>query len=374
MGKIKSIKTHPVVAPLQRKQKTAYEAREDVSIIIVELQTDDGIVGYGKINNTPLKDIVGWVEKLSEIVIGMDASPVAVWEKMFSHTAPAPDRGAFPRSSRALVTAAMAGIDFALWDALGKRANLPVFRLLGGENRPVMAYSTGGYYVEGGTPESAAAEIAKFVEDGYKAVKLKGGGSPLQNEIARVRATREAIGPDVKLMVDVSGAYDLEDAIEYARAIAPYDITWLEEPMHWYLQPADYVRLAQASPVPIAHGEREWHRFTTRDFISSGAIKYVQFDASRHAGFTEGLRIAHFADQCGVLIAPHHAPELQCHLIAAFPRCGFVVEAHGLPQRDPIWHNVFTDRAQLKDGYFHLSEKPGFGVEFDWDFIEKHRA
>jgi D-galactarolactone cycloisomerase len=144
--------------------------------------------------------------------------------------------------------------------------------------------------------------------------------------------------------------------------------------MHWYLQPADYVRLAQASPVPIAHGEREWHRFTTRDFVASGAIKYVQFDASRHAGFTEGLRIAHFAEQHGVLIAPHHAPELQCHLVAAFPRCGFVVEAHGLPQRDPIWHNVFAERAKLENGYFYLSEKPGFGVEFDWDFVEKHRA
>ena len=81
------------------------------------------------------------------------------------------------------------------------------------------------------------------------------------------------------LMLDMNAPYDVEGCIRFAAAVAPYDILWLEEPLHWYLQPADYVRLAAASPIPLAHGEREWHRYTVRDFIDSGAIRYVQFDS-----------------------------------------------------------------------------------------------
>ena len=102
----------------------------------------------------------------------------------------------------------------------------------------------------------------------------------------RIKATREAIG-NALLMLDMNAPYNVQECITFARAVEPYNIFWLEEPLHWYLQPADYVRLAAAVTIPLAHGEREWHRFTVRDFITSGAIRFVQFDATRHAGFTE---------------------------------------------------------------------------------------
>ena len=110
-----------------------------------------------------------------------------------------------------------------------------------------------------------------------------------------MRATRDAIGKDTLLMLDLNAPYDVQDCIRFANDVAPYDIFWLEEPLHWYLQPADYVTLADASPIPLAHCEREWHRFTVRDFIDSGALRFVQFDSTRHAGFTESLRIADYA-------------------------------------------------------------------------------
>ena len=114
-------------------------------------------------------------------------------------------------------------------------------------------------------------------------MKLKTGALSLADEVTRIRAVREAIGPDVKLMLDMNAPYDVAGCIRFAKAVAPYDIFWLEEPLHWYLQPADYVRLAAASPIPLAHGEREWHRYTVRDFIDSGAIRFVQFDSTRAA-------------------------------------------------------------------------------------------
>jgi L-alanine-DL-glutamate epimerase-like enolase superfamily enzyme len=378
MSRIAAVNVHPIVVPLKRAYRTAHEARADVSMILVEVRTDDGITGYGQISSTPMKDICEWVARFGELVAGADAlARVAVWEKLFALTSPGSGNAgnALPRAARPQIMAAIGGIDQALWDIQGKAAGMPVFRLLGAENKPVFTYATGGYYIEGQKPTACAEELAGFVAQGYTAVKLKTGAGTIAEEAARVRATRDAIGRDTLLMLDMNAAYDLPACIEFARAVQPYDVFWLEEPLHWYLQPADFVRLAQATPIPLAHGEREITRFTARDFIAVGAIRYVQFDATRYAGFTEALRVAHFADQHGVMVSPHHAPELHAHLVAAFPRTGFAVESHGSPEhRDPIWIGLFKERAQVKDSYVHMNEKPGFGIEIDWKFAEKYRA
>jgi L-alanine-DL-glutamate epimerase-like enolase superfamily enzyme len=375
LSKIASVKAHPLTAPLKHKHHTAHEARSDVELILVEVRTDDGITGYGQVSSTPMKAICEWITRLAETAIGMDAlAHTAVWEKLFALTSPRPGEGGLPRGARPQIMAAIGGIDMALWDIQGKAASMPVFRLLGAEQKPVFTYATGGYYVEGAKPTACADELAGYVANGFKAVKLKTGAGSVAEETVRVRATRAAIGDNVMLMLDMNAAYDLPACIEFAHAVEPYNITWLEEPLHWYLQPADFVLLARATSIPLAHGEREITRFTTRDFIASGSLRYVQFDATRYAGFTEALRVAHLADQHGVMISPHHAPELHCHLVAAFPRMGFAVESHGSHERDPLWMGMYKDRAQIKASYVHMTDKPGFGYELDWNFIEKHRA
>jgi D-galactarolactone cycloisomerase len=307
---------------------------------------------------------------------------VAVWEKLFSLTTPRPGgMGSrdglpppLPRSARPQIMAAIAGIDIALWDIRGKAAGMPVYRLLGGEKRPIFSYATGGYYQLGAPDKVYADELAGYARAGFRAVKLKTGGGSVADEARRVRAVREAIGKDVSLMLDMNAPYDLDGCIAFARAVEPLDIFWLEEPLHWYLQPADFVRLAAATSIPLAHGERELTRFTVRDFIAAGAIRYVQFDSTRYAGFTEALRVAQLAEQHGVMIAPHTVPELHGHLVAAFPRCGFGVESHVDDHRDPVSHGLYRERAQVKESYLHLNDRPGFGVEIDWSFVEKHRA
>ena len=116
------------------------------------------------------------------------------------------------------------------------------------------------------------------------------------------------------------------------------------------------------TPIPLAHGERELTRFTVRDFIVEGGIRYVQFDATRAAGFTEALRIAQLAEQHGVMLAPHTAPELHGHLVLASPRCVFGVESHGGPEYP-----------ELRDGHLHFGDRPGFGIEVDWAFVNRYR-
>ena len=270
--------------------------------------------------------------------------------------------------------AAIAGIDVALWDIKGKAAGMPVYRLLGGENRPIFTYATGGYYRPGATNADYGEELARFLRLGYRAVKLKTGSGTVADEAERIEAVRRSIGGEPLLMLDMNAAYDLSDCIAFAQAVEPHRIFWLEEPLHWYLQPADFARLAAATPIPLAHGERELIRFTVRDFIVNGGIRYVQFDATRAAGFTEALRIARLADQHGVRVAPHSAPELHGHLVLALPRRAFVVESHGGPETDPLAHGLFREHPELRDGHLHLSDKPGFGFEVDWDFVDRYRV
>jgi D-galactarolactone cycloisomerase len=347
----------------------------------VEVRTDDGLTGYGQIHGSPMKAICAWVERFGEIVRGMDAlAHVAVWDRLFSLTCPRPGgiAGAdglpppLPRGERPQIMAAIGGIDIALWDIKGKHAGLPVWRVLGGEPRPIPTYATGGYYRPGAPDKVYAEELAGFVKAGYRAVKLKTGAGSPTDEARRVRTVREAIGKDISLMLDMNAPYDVDGCIEFARRVEPLDIYWLEEPLHWYLQPADFVRLAAATSIPLAHGERELTRFTVRDFIATGAIRYVQFDSTRAAGFTEGLRVAALAEQHAVMIAPHTAPELHAHLVAALPRCGFGVESHGDAARNPLSHHLLVGGPETRDSFVHLNDKPGFGVEIDWDYAKRY--
>ena len=375
LSKIAAVKAYPIVAKLKNVQWTAQESRAEVELLLVEVITDDGIKGYGQITSTPMPDIKKWVERFGEEVIGMDAlARVAVWDHLLSLTSPRPNLGGLSRGARPQIMGAIGGIDMALWDIAGKKANLPIFRLLGAENKPVFTYATGGYYVKGTKITSCAEELAGFVKNGFKAVKLKVGGATMAEEVERVKATRAAIGPDIKLKLDMNAAYDLPACYEFAKAVAPYDIFWLEEPLHWYLQPVDFGKLAAATPIPLAHGEREMTRFTARDYMTLGGVRYMMFDATRYAGFTESLRVAHMADEAGVMITPHHSPELHCHLVAAFPRTGYAVESHGSHDRDPIWQGMYLDRAEVKDSYVTMNEKPGWGIELDWKFINSHLA
>src|SRR5207302_10930688 len=245
---------------------------------------------------------------------------------------------------------------------------------LGGENRPLATYATGGYYRPGAANSAYAEEMAKLIELGYRAVKLKTGLGGIAADVERVGAVRAAIGEQPGLRLAMHAPYDLADCIECSHRVEPHRIFWLEEPLHWYLQPADFARLAAATPIPLAHGERELTRFTVRDFIVEGGIRYVQFDATRAGGFTEALRIAQLAEQHGVMLAPHTAPELHGHLVLAAPRCVFGVESHGGPQTDPLAYGLFREHPELRDGHLHLSDRPGFGLEVDWAFVDRHRV
>jgi D-galactarolactone cycloisomerase len=381
--KITDVIAHPLVADYDDAVWTAHEIFDKARLVLVEVRTDQGIVGFGEIAGGPQKLVCDLVKSCGEAIKGMDPrGHTEISAKLLSVTTPRPGGlggwdglpAPLPRNQRPQMMAAMAGIDIALWDIKGKAANLPVFRLLGGTRTEVFTYSVGGFYAEGAALRSYAQEFAEYVAKGYRAVKLKTGALSLDDELVRIKAVREAIGPDILLMLDMNAPYDVEGCIRFARAVEPHDIYWLEEPLFWYLQPADFLRLAQATPIPLAHGEREWHRYTVRDFIDSGAIRFVQFDATRYSGFTEALRTGYYAEQKGVVITPHSAPHIHAHLVSAFGDAAFAAESVGRESRHPIQHAIYRGGAHFKKGMLHLTEEPGFGLEVDWKGVEKLRA
>jgi D-galactarolactone cycloisomerase len=381
--KITQILTHPISIKLKQPRWTAHESLDAASTILVEVRTDEGLRGIGQIHAGPAAEVCDWVSRLGALARGMDPRAQSeIWDYFFSLTCPRPGAiparpeviAPLPRRARPQIMAAIGGIDIALWDIKGQAAGMPVYKLLGGEKRPVFTYATGGYYRAGEPTNACAEELAGFVARGYKAVKLKCCGLTLAEEIERIRATRAAIGPDTLLMLDMNAPYDVEQCIRFARLVEPFGIFWLEEPLHWYLQPADFKRLAESTPIPLAHGERELTRHTVRDFIANGSVRYVQFDSTRAAGFTESLRIAHVAEQFAARIAPHQVPELHAHLCAAFPGAAFGVESNGTPERNPVWEGLYKERARIENSAVHLNDKPGWGIEIDWQFVARHKA
>jgi L-alanine-DL-glutamate epimerase-like enolase superfamily enzyme len=380
--KITDILVHPMGMPAERVRWTAQEITRRVELILVEVRTDAGIVGIGEISTGPQAVVCKLLDDIATVLKGMDPLAIdMVWNKLFSITVPRPGGlggwdGLPPplgRNQRPQFMAAMAGIDIALWDIAGKAASKPVFRLLGGTRTDVHTYAVGGFYDEGEPLLACAKELAGYVAKGFRSVKLKSGALSLADEVARARAVREAIGPDVQFMLDLNAPYDVDTCICFAHEVAKYDIFWLEEPLHWYLQPPDYVTLAKAIPMPLAHGEREWHRFTVRDFIDAGAIRFVQFDCTRYAGFSEALRIARHAQEKGVLVAPHSAAHIQAHLASALGDDAFGAESSGDDRNHPIHHRIFHGGAVHRDGRVHLTETPGFGLEVDWKAVKALR-
>ena len=331
--KITEILAHPLSAAYAQPRWTAHERMERDQIVLVEVRTDQGLIGFGEIAGGPQKLICDLVRTFAGVISGMDPlGHTEIWEKLFSLTSPRPGGiggwdgmpAPLPRNQRPQIMAAIGGIDIALWDLKGKAVNMPVFRLLGGTRTEIFTYSTGGYYREGEPLERCAEEYARFVADGYRAVKLKTGALSLADEVdadpvcARGDRARRDADAGHECALRCRGLYPLRRG---SRAVTTSS-GWRSR-CTGIFQPADYVRLAAASPIPLAHCEREWHRYTVRDFIDSGAIGFVQFDSTRAAGFTESLRIAHYAEQKGVVIAPHSALHVHAHLVSAFGDAAF---------------------------------------------------
>ncbi|MES2184300.1 MAG: mandelate racemase/muconate lactonizing enzyme family protein [Pseudomonadota bacterium] len=382
-AKITEIRAHALNAKLARAFVMGTEAFGTAGLIVVEVRTDAGVSGIGLIHGRAVPQVMAALAEVGPVLQGMAAlEHLTVWEKVFGATRQGGASSAvldvagagFRTTQRTPMLAAMAGIDFALWDLKGKLLGEPVYRLLGATKRKLRVYASGGYYAKDGDgtgPFGVVEEMAGYVQAGFKAVKMKVGGAPLAIDVERVKRVREAIG-GAALMLDASRSYALPEAMAAARAFEPFDITWFEEPLEWYDSVRGLAPLAQASHIPLASGESEPHAWACRDLVDTGAVRFLNFDGTRNGGATEWLRIAAYADLHAVVMTTHHAPHIQGHLTLT-TRHEPWIETFVDPARDPFWDTLYTQRASIVDGQLELLDAPGFGIEIDWKAVEHFR-
>ncbi|WP_116654641.1 mandelate racemase/muconate lactonizing enzyme family protein [Pelagibacterium sediminicola] len=360
--RIRSVEAHLYRPPLAEVLSDAKHGdHTHFELVVCTITTEDGATGsgYSYTGGKGGHAILAMLRHdLAPMLIGRDAEAIdAIFDEMQLHIHYVGRGG--------IASFAISAIDIALWDLRGKRRAEPLWKMAGGASRRARIYRGG---IDLNFPiERLAADNRAHLAAGYNAVKIKVGKPDLAEDVARVAAVREAIGPDAVFMVDANYGLDVDQAIAAARAFAPYDLTWFEEP----IDPDDfegYARIAEATGMPLAMGE---NLHTMAEFdraLNTAKLSFVQPDAGNCGGITGFLRVAAMARRHGIPVCTHGMQELSVSLVAAQPNAGWV-ESHSFDIE------TFADRAvELQDGMALAPDSPGTGVTFIEDRLMPHRA
>jgi D-arabinonate dehydratase/D-galactarolactone cycloisomerase len=391
--KIVDVRAYPLAAPRPGvspdkpdhylpywKELSAAGVRSNYYSCIVEIKTDEDVVGYGEslVREVPEAHALIVDKLFKKILLGQDPTSVEeLWEIMFASLK---TRGHFA----GYFVEALSGVDIALWDIVGKLRSAPVYKLLGGPTSDkIKAYASSIYwhYLAKNAPEGAAKEAKKLVETGHNQIKIKIGmgklGAAKGADIGIIKAVRDEVGPDVDLMVDANSAYNLDEAIDLGKSLERYEVLWFEEPLPPY-EWENYIKLAKTLDIQVAGGESLFSRYTYRDFITKGGLDIVQPDVSRCGGITEFMKIAELCKTFGVNLAPHtglsglgsRAAALQ--VSAAVPRDTFVSYEYMYKRDNPLVNELATDPIEkFEGGYVQLPEGPGLGIKLNPKSLRK---
>jgi L-alanine-DL-glutamate epimerase-like enolase superfamily enzyme len=326
------------------------------NLLVLDVETKGGIVGLGYLFSfrPGLRTIAMCLEEtILPRVIGKDATAVeAIWADLW--------RATMSYGRGGIATMAMSALDIALWDAIGKRANLPLHRLWGHFRSQIPVYGSGCFRGSGG--DGMIEKAKHYVAQGFKAIKMQVAhtGNP-RADVDNVRRMREALGPDIDIMIDVNMGWTADVAIQIGRKFEEYDIYWLEEPVV-----ADdfkgYMRVAEALDLRVVGGETHFTRFDLRPFFENPRIPILQPDPMR-GGFTDLRKTASLADTWGMTIAPHLFPELNVQLLASIPN-GLWIEDMGLS------NDLFVDPVPIVNGTITAPERPGHGLAFKPEILK----
>jgi L-alanine-DL-glutamate epimerase-like enolase superfamily enzyme len=362
---IAGVEAIPIRIPLKRVYSGSSYKMTHRSTVIVRVTAENGTVGeaYAGDEDTSLLEIVRIVsDEITPALTGTDAFAI---ERCWQLARPATFD--ILRDRRASLVAC-ALVDTALWDAIGKALEAPLWRLWGGYRSELPMILIGGYYGHA----DLADEVVEVRELGVAGMKLKVGGASPKVDAERFRTVREVAGGDFLIAADANQAWTRAEAIEFARLIEGLDLLWFEEPCRWDNDRRDLRDVRVIAGVPVCAGQSEYSAGGCRDLFEAGAVDFCNFDASWSGGPTEWRRVAALASVYGVSMAHHEEPQVSAHLLASIPHGTYAECFH--PDRDPIWWNLVANRPALKDGHLRLSERPGLGWELDDDYIEAHRV
>jgi D-arabinonate dehydratase len=367
--RIHSISAIAVDIPLARNFGGSTYGVEKRSTVITRLRTQEGLVSevYNGDNRQQGLEIVRLIgDELAPAVKGMSIfEGERIWEKMFAL--------ATANGDRKTLLEAIACVDCAVWDVLGKAVGKSVRELLGGYSERLPIITIGGYYMDGKSLADIGREMEDYRHAGMAGCKFKVGGLSPEADAQRVKAARSAAGADFLLAVDANRAWTVKEAVRFARLVDCLDICWFEEPCQWYDDAAMMARLRTQTPIPIAAGQSEITSHGVRRLIDAGAVDIVNFDASEGGGVSEWRRAAALCATAGVAMAHHEEPQIAQQLLGAVAH-GMWVECFADPERDPIWQKMWLNRPTIRDGMLEVSKEPGFGLVLDETLIAKYRT
>ncbi len=330
-------------------------------IVTARVRDCDGAEGVGYTftcgrNGGAIHDIIS--REISNLVLGKDASLIEnLWEHLWWQLHYGGRGGP--------TVLALSAFDMALWDLKAKRAGEPLWRLLGGYDNRVPCYAGGIDLML--SPDELIDQTDGNLERGFKAIKMKVGRDRLSEDVEKVAAMRAHLGNEFPLMLDANMKYTADQAIRAARAFAPFDPVWLEEP----ISPEDiagHVRVVREGGLPVAAGENLRTLWDFKNYIAAGAVTFPEPDVTNCGGITSFMKIARLAEAFNLPVTSHGAHDVTVHLLAAVPNRSYL-EAHGFGL-----DNYIANSLVIEDGFALAPERPGHGIEFDWKGLESIKA
>jgi mandelate racemase len=351
--KIREVKARPVDAPLNRPVRTAVGTIPSAPLVLIDVITEEGVTGSAYVfAYTPLS-LAPLARLIEEIGGELSGKAIVPFERMRE----------FNRRFRllgwqGLVGMAVAGLDMAFWDALGKAAGWPVVRLLGGEPRPMVAYDSYGVL----DLKSDASVIARSVESGFRGIKIKLGDGDVEKDLATVAGVRKLIGPKVALMVDYNQSLNPPEACDRIARLAEYDLHWVEEPVAAE-DLEGHARVRMESPVRIQTGENWWFPRDMAKSIAAGASDYAMLDIMKIGGVTGWLSAMGQAEAASLPVSSHLFIEASAHVLPVTPT------AHWLEHLD-VAGSILAEKPLAIDGMV-TAAGPGLGIVWDEGAVKR---
>src|SRR6266508_1481583 len=357
-------------------QRERRQGGSEIAGLLVQVITDDGLTGVGTVGAANGHARFTIENHLKYVVLNQNPFDVEMlWERMF--------RESINYGRKGMALEAISAIDIALWDIMGKATGQPVYNLLGGRTRErIRAYASRLYATE--DLDALAAEAQAFVDQGFTAMKQRFGYGPrdglsgMRRNLELIKTVRDVIGPDVQLAADEYMGQDVRYAIRMIRMLedAGMDLAWVEEPV----VPDDidgYAQIAAECATLISGGEHEYTRYGFRELIGRRAVDIVKLDVNRAGGITEARKIWAMAAAQDLPVLPHAGQMHNYHLIMSHmnsPITEYFPPPAGFPDPNELFWTSFIGEPLAQDGYITLSDKPGLGIEIDWEAINPLRV
>jgi D-arabinonate dehydratase len=368
MPAITDVEATAIAIPVAGEASGSSYTKTGRGTTVVTVRTDEGDVGRvhaGDVTDSfPERagDIVDLVEnEIAPVAVGRDLlSREAVWQDAYRRSS---EYFAYQQTRRFLYMHALGAVDLAIWDAIGKRLDVPLYRLWGGYRESLPVIAIGGYYREDRTSGDLVAEMEEYREMGLAGVKLKVGGRSPEEDLDRLATVREGMGEDFVVACDANQGYTVDEAVAFAERAREYDVEWFEEPVAWYDQYEGMRTVRRRTGIPVAAGQSESTPSACRRLVDGGSVDVLNLDSSLAGGPTSWLKVARMAELHGVDMAHHEEPHVSMHLLSAVPNGRYAEVFH--PDLDPVWYELVADPPRIADGRLHLPDGPGLGIEHD---------